>query len=67
MTRVSPITKGSEARFPVGGRGGHPGVARARSALRPGTPRVTGRLRAVGGAAVLDVSVTTSGVMLIDW
>jgi hypothetical protein len=67
MTCVSPITRGSEAWFPVGGRGARPVPARTRPALRPGTLRVAGRRRPVGGAGALGAPVTTRGEMLIDW
>lgn len=67
MTLVSSITRGTGARFPVDGRGGRPGAARAQSALRPGTPRETGRRRAAGSAGALGAPVTTRGEMLMDW
>jgi len=67
MTLVSPITRGPGPRFPVDGRGGGPGPARAQPSLRPGTLRVAGRRRAAGGAGALGASVTTRGEMLMDW
>ena len=67
MTLVSSIRRGTGAGFPVDGRGGRPGAARAHPAsdlALCGRPAVGSRAARPGS---LSMSVTTSGEMLMDW